>query len=63
MQAASSPSSPSRGMCPTHALPLLLSPGASGGQGWHPVLFLGTWQELGQRVSALTNAIAKRPYK
>ncbi|NXF59785.1 EME2 endonuclease, partial [Ciccaba nigrolineata] len=27
------------------------------------VLFLDTWQELGQHVSALTKAIAKRPYK
>ncbi|KAF1651185.1 putative crossover junction endonuclease EME2, partial [Eudyptes chrysocome] len=27
------------------------------------VLFLDTWQEFGQHVSALTKAIAKRPYK
>ncbi|XP_075623264.1 structure-specific endonuclease subunit EME2 isoform X3 [Balearica regulorum gibbericeps] len=27
------------------------------------VLFLDTWQEFGQQVSALTKAIAKRPYK
>ncbi|NWI26559.1 EME2 endonuclease, partial [Sula dactylatra] len=27
------------------------------------VLFLDTWQELGQHISALTKAIAKRPYR
>ncbi|KFV40533.1 putative crossover junction endonuclease EME2, partial [Gavia stellata] len=27
------------------------------------VLFLDTWQEFGQHISALTKAIAKRPYK